>query len=231
MNIQGFNKLTLLDFPGHTAATVFFGGCNLRCPFCQNASLVLDGGRPQKPLDPDEIISYLEKRQGILDGVCITGGEPLLDPHVGDLCRRIKTLGYAVKLDTNGSFPDRMAALYEKRLIDYVALDVKNDPLHYPETVGVPGFDVTPVRETITWLHSHSLPYECRTTVVKNFHNENRLLALARWIYPTQKYFLQAFEDNGTVICNGLEGYSAEELKSLLDTIQSILPETKIRGV
>ncbi len=230
MNIQGFNKLTLLDFPGHTAATIFFGGCNLRCPFCQNSSLVLNGGRPQEPLESKKIITYLEKRRGILDGVCITGGEPLLDPDVGELCRLIKALGYAVKLDTNGTFPERMVALYEQGLIDYVALDVKNDPLHYAETVGVPGFDVAPIRETIAWLRSHSLSYECRTTVVKNFHNEDRLIALARWIYPTQKYYIQAFEDNGTLISDGLEGYPPETLKWLLTAVQRILPYAKIRG-
>lgn len=230
MNIQGFNKLTLLDFPEHTAATIFLGGCNLRCPFCQNASLVLNGGRPQEPLEPESIIRYLKKRQGLLDGVCITGGEPLLDPDVGDLCQRIKALGYAVKLDTNGTFPERLALLYEQGLIDYVALDVKNDPLHYAETVGVSGFDVTPIRETIAWLRSHSLPYECRTTVVKNFHNKERLMALARWIYPTQKYYIQAFEDNGTLLSDGLEGYCPESLRSLLAAVQTILPQAELRG-
>ena len=126
MNIQGFQKLTMLDFPGHTACTVFTGGCNLRCPFCHNVSLVL--APEAEPIPEEEIFSYLAKRRGVLDGVAITGGEPLLQKDIADFCRKVKETGFLVKLDTNGFFPERLEALLREGLVDYVAMDIKNTP-------------------------------------------------------------------------------------------------------
>ena len=171
MRIAGLQKLTLLDFPGKTAATVFTPGCNFRCPFCHNAALVTgeaerDGAAADSSaLSIDELFAFLGKRQGLLDGVCITGGEPLLQPELADFCARIKGAGFAVKLDTNGSFPDRLRELVESELVDYVALDVKNAPERYAETVGVPGFDLAPVAASVDYLLANAVPYEFRTTV------------------------------------------------------------------
>ena len=152
MRIAGLQKLTLLDFPEHTAATVFLPGCNFRCPFCHNAALVLGAGDATGDTPVEEFFAFLDKRHGLLDGVCITGGEPLLQPELADFCARIKGAGFAVKLDTNGSFPDRLRELVESELVDYVALDVKNAPERYAETVGVPGFDLAPVAASVDYL-------------------------------------------------------------------------------
>ena len=173
MRIAGLQKLTLLDFPGKTAATVFTPGCNFRCPFCHNADLVTgEAGRDGAAADSsalsiDELFAFLGKRQGLLDGVCITGGEPLLQSGIDEFCTRVHELGFAVKLDTNGSFPGRLRALVEEGLVDYVATDVKNAPERYAETVGVPAFDLAPVQESLDFLRSGAVPYEVRTTVVR----------------------------------------------------------------
>ena len=159
MRIAGLQKLTLLDFPEHTAATVFLPGCNFRCPFCHNAALVLGAGDATGDTPVEEFFAFLDKRHGLLDGVCITGGEPLLQPELADFCARIKGAGFAVKLDTNGSFPDRLRELVESGLVDYVALDVKNAPERYAETVGVPGFDPAPVAASVDYLLADAVPY------------------------------------------------------------------------
>lgn len=227
MNIQGFNKLTLLDFPGHTAAAVFFGGCPFRCPFCHNASLVR--GPFPSSLDSEEIIAYLKKRRGLLEGVCISGGEALADVDLPLFLQDVKRLGYPIKLDTNGFYPERLKQLYKDRLLDYVAMDIKNDPLHYAETVGMVDFDLTPIQESLAFLKSADLPFECRTTVVANFHTCSSLVALARWIAPIKKYFLQAFEDSGDLLVGGLKGYDRATLEGFLREIQGIIPTAKLR--
>ena len=192
MRIAGLQKLTLLDFPGKTAATVFTPGCNFRCPFCHNAALVTgeaerDGAAADSSaLSIDELFAFLGKRQGLLDGVCITGGEPLLQPGIDEFCTRVHELGFAVKLDTNGSFPGRLRALVEEGLVDYVATDVKNAPERYAETVGVPAFDLAPVQESLDFLRSGAVPYEVRTTVVRELHTADDLRALAAWIEGVQ---------------------------------------------
>lgn len=184
MRIAGLQKLTLLDFPGKTAATVFTPGCNFRCPFCHNAALVTgeaerDGAAADSSaLSIDELFAFLGKRQGLLDGVCITGGEPLLQPGIDEFCARVHELGFAVKLDTNGSFPGRLRALVEEGLVDYAAMDVKNAPERYAETVGVPAFDLAPVQESLDFLRSGAVPYEVRTTVVRELHTADDLLSL-----------------------------------------------------
>lgn len=137
MNIQGLNKVTLLDYPGRVACTVFTGGCDLRCPFCHNSQLVL---HPTfSPIDEEEVFALLRRRRGIIDGVAITGGEPLLQPDIEAFISRVRELGYSVKLDTNGTHPARLAHLLEAGLVDHVAMDIKNSPERYPETVGIPG--------------------------------------------------------------------------------------------
>ena len=165
MDIQGLQKMTLLDYPGRVACTVFLGGCDLRCPFCHNGGLVL--GPMPAGLDSEELLAFLRKRRGLLDGVCVTGGEPLLRPGLPGLLREIRALGYSVKLDTNGSHPQRLRAVVEAGLADYVAMDVKNSPGRYAETAGVPGLDLRPIRESVAFLLEGTVDYEFRTTVVE----------------------------------------------------------------
>ena len=235
MKLSGMQKLTLLDYPGKTAATVFTPGCDFRCPFCQNVSLVDgeadDGGFPEIPAD--SLFGLLDKRHGLLDGVCITGGEPLLQPDIADFCRRIKDEGFAVKLDTNGSFPERLRQLVEAGLVDYVAMDVKNAPARYGETVGRPGMDIAPIRQSIDFLLEDRLPFEFRTTVVRELHSPDDLLALAAWIQGAPAWFLQSYVDSDTVIAGKgtLSAYPPEEMRAMLPSLQRFVPAARLRGI
>ena len=233
MRIAGLQKLTLLDYPEHTAATVFLPGCNFRCPFCHNAALVLDPSDTAGDTPIEEFFAFLDKRHGLLDGVCITGGEPLLQPDLADFCTRIKREGFAVKLDTNGSFPEALRALVETELVDYVAMDVKNAPERYAETVGVPGFDAAPIGESIDYLLSGAVPYEFRTTVVRELHEPADLVALSRWIAGASAWHLQSFVDADTVLAGAgtLHAYAPAELETLLPELQQAVPNTRLRGV
>ena len=230
MIISGFQKLTLLDYPGKVACTVFTAGCQLRCPFCHNASLVthIDSSAV---IEEDEILCYLQKRSGVLDGVCVTGGEPLLQNDLPSFLRKIKDIGLSVKLDTNGAAPDRLRNVLAEGLVDYVAMDVKNDFAHYPETVGIPDFDVTPVKESIRLLMDGATDYEFRTTVVAQFHTEERLTALAEAIQGAPRWFLQSFVDSGDVIGQGLCAVSAPQLCDFAKKIAYFVPNVQIRGV
>jgi pyruvate formate lyase activating enzyme len=230
MRLGGLQKMTLLDFPGHVACTVFTVGCNFRCPFCHNSSLVVSPEVPE--LSQDDFFAFLQKRRGLLDGVAITGGEPLLHPDMPTFLRRIRDLGYAVKLDTNGSFPDRLIALVEEGLVDRVAVDIKNSPALYAKTVGVPGFDLAPVERSKNYLLSGKVEYEFRTTVVRGFHTEESLLEAADWIQGARVWYLQQFQDSGALIQGeGLSAFSNEEMQHLLTILQKKLPAVKLRGI
>jgi len=230
MILSGLAKLTLLDYPGKTACTVFTGGCNLRCPFCHNAPLVI-GADAAGRLDEEEVLSHLRKRQGILDGVCITGGEPLLQRDIADFISRIRELGYAVKLDTNGSMPDRLISLVEAGLVDYVAMDIKNSREKYPQTVGLPGFDVTPVCESVEFLKNGSVSYEFRTTVVREFHKTEDFVAIGDWLAGAKKYFLQAFSDAGELIQSGLHGVEKPEMQAFAALLRDRIELVELRGI
>ena len=169
MRIQGLQKLTLLDYPGKTACTIFLGGCNFRCPFCHNAALVT-GVEDHENFSEEELFDFLKRRQGILDGVCISGGEPLICPDLDELLKKIRDMGYLIKLDTNGSFPERLIRLVEEGLIDQVAMDLKNSREKYARTVGLGQFDVRPIEESVEYLLEGHVPYAFRTTVVREFH-------------------------------------------------------------
>jgi len=229
MHIAGLQKLTLLDYPGHTACTVFTAGCNLRCPFCHNSELVLPQRRPPR-MDEEEFFSFLKKRQGILDGVCITGGEPLLQRELPDLLRAIRKLGFAVKLDTNGTFPKVLKALAAEGLVDYVAMDIKNSPERYAETVGIPGFDLTGVRESVEFLLSGGVDYEFRTTVCAELHGEADMHAIGQWLQSAPRYFLQEFKDSGDVLTFGLHAPNAEQMDRLRQIARLYIPNARIRG-
>ncbi len=232
MRISGLQKLTLLDYPGRVACTVFTGGCNFRCPFCHNAPLVLPERLEGDENGAETVLAFLKKRQGILDGVAVTGGEPLLHKDIDVFLRQVKALGYAVKLDTNGSFPERLMALVEEGLVDRVAVDIKNSPALYAKTVGVPGFDLAPVERTKNYLLSGAVEYEFRTTVVKGLHTRESLLEAARWIEGAREYYLQQFKDSGDVIAiEGLSAFTGEEMHALAEAVRPIVPTVRVRGV
>ena len=229
MRIKGLQKMTLLDFPSHVACTVFLGGCNFRCPFCHNAGLVL------RPLDaPDvpkeEFFSFLKKRQGVLDGVAVTGGEPTLDPNLAPFLRRIKEMGYAVKLDTNGSRPRVLAELLADGLVDYVAMDVKNSLPDYGATVGIARFDITPIEESLDYLMAGHVPFEFRTTLVRGLHTPDGIRRIGERLRGDERYFLQTFKDSGDLISDGLGAFTPSETASLLSILRTYIPNAQIRG-
>ena len=229
MNIHGLQKMTLLDFPGAVACTVFLGGCDFRCPYCHNAEL-LDPDFPPL-MDENELLAFLRKRQGLLDGVCLTGGEPLLRPELPALLGEIRALGYRTKLDTNGSQPHRLKAILDAGLADYVAMDIKNSPARYAETVGRAGFDVAPIRESARLLMAGDTDYEFRTTVVAQLHDEDSFRAIGQWIRGAKRYFLQPFTDRETVPVGGLSAPSQALLDRYLAIVREYVPETQLRGV
>lgn len=229
MKIEALQKLTLLDYPQKMACTIFTHGCNFRCPFCHNAGLVLDTQQTQ--ITEEEIFKFLKSRQGILEGVCITGGEPLLQEGIEDFIKTIKDMGYLVKLDTNGSYPEKLKALCKKGLIDYVAMDIKNSKQKYAVTVGKKLFDLTSVSESVDFLKKGNVPYEFRTTVTKDFHTKDDLLDIAKWLSGCDAYYLQQFVDSGNLIDNAVTGHSDDELKLMYKELKRILPCTQLRGV
>lgn len=232
MFIAGMQKLTLLDFPGVVACTLFTAGCNFRCPWCHNAGLVLPEEASGRLLDSGEVLSFLQKRKGVLDGVCVTGGEPLLQAELPDFLKRVKDLGYRVKLDTNGSFPERLEALVRENLADRVAMDIKNGPSRYAETVGLRNLDLSAVAASKDFLLSDAVDYEFRTTVVRGLHTEESLLEAADWIRGAKQWFLQQFKDSGNLIHGeGLSAFSEDEMQRLLETIQKTNPAAQLRGI
>ncbi len=228
MKIGGFQKLTLLDFPEKTACTVFTAGCNLRCPFCHNAGLVT---RPNEDeYSEDEILAFLKGRKGKLDGVCITGGEPLLQKDIEEFISKIKAEGYLVKLDTNGCFPEKLKSLISKGLVDYVAMDIKNSFDRYGETVGIENFDTAPIKESIKILTESGIPFEFRTTVVKEFHNNQSFEEIGNRIDENVNYFLQKFKDSGDLIGENLSSPTEEEMQNYLKTLQKYILKAQMRG-
>ncbi|MBE6698125.1 MAG: anaerobic ribonucleoside-triphosphate reductase activating protein [Ruminococcaceae bacterium] len=230
MNIQGFQKLTLLDYPDHMACTVFTGGCNMRCPFCHNASLVLRPGENPAFFE-EEIYAFLKKRQGVLDGVAITGGEPLLQHGLEDFILRVRELGFAVKLDTNGSYPDRLSALIDKGLLDYIAMDIKNSREKYAQTVGVPHFDTAPIEQSIALLRSSGVPFEFRTTVVRELHSALDIEDMGVWLAGDHLHYLQGFIDSGDLIRGPLSGYDKNQMQDLVNVLKAYVPKAQLRGV
>jgi pyruvate formate lyase activating enzyme len=228
MYISGLQKLTLLDFPGRLAATVFLGGCNFRCPFCHNATLVLSPTECEK-ISEDEFFSFLSSRKGKLSGVCITGGEPTLYRGLKDFIIRIKEEGFAVKLDTNGTDPDLLSELISEGLVDYVAMDIKNSLDKYALTVGT-SVDIEKVKRSVDILLSGKVDYEFRTTVVKEFHKKEDFIAICEWISGAKRYFLQTFEDSGDLIGSGFSAYSREETEGILSLILPSIPNAQIRS-
>lgn len=230
MKIHGFQKTTLLDYPEHVAATIFLGGCNFRCPFCHNGQLVLDPAS-QPVIPEDEVLAYLEKRHGILEGVCITGGEPTLQEELADFIQRIKGLGYMVKLDTNGYRPEVLKALLQKGLLDYVAMDIKASPEHYSVAAGLETLDMTRIRESIRLLEQSGIPHEFRTTVVKGIHRTEEFDEIGRLLQGCTAYYLQGFRRSESMIGEGYEAFSVEEMKEMAALAEKYLNRVELRGV
>lgn len=232
--ISGLQKMTLLDYPGKVACTVFLQGCNYRCPFCHNSELLCHEG--EAFMTEDAFFAFLEKRAGLLDGVCVSGGEPTLYPGLKEMLRRIKALGFAVKLDTNGSRPEVLKTLVEKGLVDHVAMDVKNSPLQYAETTGIPGLSLDRVEESLRFLMTDAVSYELRTTVVEPLHGEASILEMGQWLQtlvPGKKarvLYLQEFVDRDTVIFSGLSAPSEEKMARFQEVLAPFVELVKIRG-
>ena len=227
----GLQKLTLLDFPGYVACTLFTRGCNMRCPFCHNAALVTRADE-QKLYTNEEILAFLKKRQGILDGVAITGGEPTLMRELPDFMEKVRALGYKIKLDTNGTRPEILRDIVSRGLVDYVAMDIKNCPEKYGTTVGFDqSYNLAPIEESMAILMRGAVDFEFRTTVSKTFHTPDDVVEIAKWIAGNEKFFLQQFKDSGDVIGDKIEGYDNDEMRALLDQILPFVPNAQLRGV
>lgn len=229
MTVEGLQKLTLLDFPGHTACTVFLSGCNFRCPFCHNFELAAG---PSAPLmDEEELLAFLQKRKGLLDGVAITGGEPLMRRELPELLRKIKALGYLVKLDTNGSFPTRLKEVVAQGLVDYVAMDIKNAPDRYGKTVGFEKLGLDPIKESAAFLMTGAVEYEFRTTVVQQLHRPQDLAAIAEWLAGAKRYYLQQFRQSEQVPDQSLTPPSFQTMQEYLHIVQEKVPAAELRGI
>lgn len=230
MQIYGFQKTTLLDFPGHVAATVFTGGCNFRCPFCQNGDLVLRSAS-LPPIPEEEVIRILEKRKGILTGVCVTGGEPTLQPDLPLFLEKLKALGYLVKLDTNGYRPEILHALHSRGLLDYIAMDIKSSTAHYARAVGLKELDMAPIRESALFLRTCGLPHEFRTTAVRGLHEAEDFHQIGQWLKGKDLYFLQSYVHSEGVISPGFDAFGKDELEGFLCVLRTYLPNASLRGV
>lgn len=237
MLILGLNKTTLLDYPEHVAATIFTGGCNFRCPFCHNRDLVFAKESIEShlitPYREEEVLAFLKKRQNILTGVCITGGEPTLQQDLPAFIYRIKELGYLVKLDTNGYRPDVLRFLVNRQLVDYVAMDIKNSPEKYAVTTGLSTCQLSLIQESVSFLMSQNglLPFEFRTTLVRELHDENDMRVISSKIKGASAYYLQSFRESPSTIAQGFHAHTADTLQNFLAICREEVPNTQLRGV
>lgn len=230
MNIQGFQKLTLLDYPGKMACTIFTAGCNMRCPFCHNSRLVINPSA-EAEFTEDEILAYLKKRQGILDGVAITGGEPLMQKDIEDFIIKVRELGYPVKLDTNGTYPEKLKELVNKGLVDYVAMDIKNSPELYSETVGIADYNISKIEESIAFLLEGRVDYEFRTTVVRELHSVFSVEGIGKMIKGAKRHYIQAFIDSGELIGFDLTAVPKNEMETMKNVMLKYVDSCEIRGI
>ena len=229
MQIHGFNKTTLLDYPGLVAATIFTGACNFRCPYCHNADLVLNPSS-QPVIPEEEILSHLRKRKGITQGVCITGGEPTLQKDLKDFIKKLKELDLKVKLDSNGYKPEVLKDLVKDNLLDYIAMDVKAPLDEYDVIAGVK-LDTSKLKESIDFLIAGDLPFEFRTTVIKDFHTRESFEKISELIKGAKNYYLQGYIDSPNVIQPGLTSYTYEEMQEFLPIFEGKVEHVEIRGV
>ncbi len=235
MKITGLQKLTLLDYPGKVACTVFLGGCNFRCPFCHNSDLL--DGKAEALMDDAAFLAFLKKRTGLLDAVCVSGGEPTLQPELPRFLKSIKDMGFLVKLDTNGYRPEVLRSLAETGLVDYVAMDIKNGPSAYPATVSRPDMDLLLIEQSLRYLMAGDLPHEFRTTVVEELHSEDSILEMGRWLSglatakKPAKLFLQCFADRESVLQSGLHAPETKTLEKYVEILTPYVEQIALRGV
>ncbi len=229
MKIHGLQKMTLLDYPGRVACTVFLGGCDLNCPFCHNAELI--DGTAEPIMDEKELLAFLDKRKGLLDGVAFTGGEPTLRKDLGDLFRSIKALGYPIKLDTNGLHPDRLRALLEEGLVDYVAMDIKAGPENYARVCGVETVDLDRIQKSISLLMQSGIDYEFRTTAVDELHTQSDFEAIASMIAGAKAYYLQAFVDRDSVVYENFHAPTKKCMELYCSIVRKTVPNAALRGI
>jgi len=229
LKLYGLQKMTLLDFPGKVACTVFLGGCDFRCPFCHNFELAELKAEPL--MESGEFLEFLKKRKGLLDGVAVTGGEPCLWKELPDFLREIRALGFRTKLDTNGNHPELLRKILSEGLVDYVAMDIKSSPGRYALVSGLPSMNLVPVRESIRLLLEGNTEYEFRTTVVKELHREEDFPEMGEMIRGAKRYFLQAFTDRDTVPYEGFSAPSKEEMRRYADLVRPYVQEVGLRGV
>ena len=232
--ICGLQKMTLLDFPGKIACTVFLGGCNFRCPFCHNSELFM--GKPEKLMEDEEFFAFLKSRKGLLDGVCVSGGEPTLYKTLPDFLAKIKEMGFLVKLDTNGYRPEVLKTLVQQGLVDYVAMDVKNSPAMYAQTVGLEKMELSSIEESLRFLIGGELPYELRTTLVRQLHDAASIQDMGAWLAALvpgrkpKKLFLQSFVDRDTVLFAGLSAPEQEATAGFAKILAPFAEEVTIRN-
>ena len=230
MVFHGFQKMTMLDFPGYVACTVFTPGCNFRCPFCHN-SLLVTKVNENEIYSEDEILAYLRKRKGVIDGICISGGEPLMHDDIFDFVKKVKKTGMLVKIDTNGSFPDKLKKLIDSGNIDYVAMDIKNCPEKYSVTTGIQDFDFSPVRKSVELLLEGRIAYEFRTTVVKELHTPQDMVEIGELIKGADRYFIQHFIESESNIQQGLTALDREEMENLRNSVVRFVKNAELRGI
>lgn len=230
MNICGYQKTTLLDYPGHVAATFFTGGCNFRCPFCHNSDLITYPSSTDN-ISEEEIFTFLKKRKNILSGICITGGEPTLQPDLAEFIEKVRSYGYKIKLDTNGYRPEVIADLLEKNLLDYIAMDIKAGYSNYITASGISNLIIKKIEDSVSIIENSGIPYEFRTTVVKELHNETDFQEIADMISPKSPYFIQSFKDSGNILISGLSSCNNEELNKFLSIVKEKLPNSSLRGI
>ncbi len=229
MLIHGLQKMTLLDFPGHVACTVFLGGCDFRCPYCHNYELI--DGSVTPSIDEEDFFSFLKKRKGLLDGVAITGGEPLLRKDLKDFIERIHDMDFLVKLDTNGYHPEALKELLDDRLVDYVAMDVKNSLEKYAMTTGLSHIDTDLIKKSISIIINSAPDYEFRTTVVSNYHEASDFDKIGELISGAKAYFLQKYTERDTVHDKTLTAPSDEDMKAYLVVAKKYIDSAALRGI
>lgn len=229
MKILGLEKMSLVDYDGKIAATLFTGGCNFLCPFCHNSPLVLDA-KTQCEISEQEVFDYLNKRIGLLEGVCVSGGEPTLNKDLPIFIEKIKKIGYKIKLDTNGTNPQMLKSLFENGLIDYCAMDIKNDRENYAPIIGFDKYDSQKVEKSVDFLINSNFDYEFRTTLVEQFHDFDNIKAIASWLKGAKKYFLQKFIDRGSCIEQNLSAVPLDKAKEFLDILSPFIDSVNLRG-
>lgn len=230
--IKGWAKTSFIDFPGKIATVLYTGGCNLRCPICHNPELVTDLEQYES-INMEEIFTYIQERQALIDGVVISGGEPLVHQETLALIDQFRALPVAIKLDTNGCFPDRLESIVNQKHVDMISLDVKAPPALYPLVSGNAGFDIQKIERSMAILRNGAVPYEIRTTVIPHIIDEKAIGDLTAWIKPVKHYVIQQFRPIMTLDpqYRKLEPLPENRLYAMADIARKVIPDVTVRGL